>query len=361
MVPNSSAFVVDRNSFRHLVILGDMESKQPAFDVHWGVQQVYDFFKEQYNQLSFDGQGSPIVTFVNPGAAILNGVDSDPMDWIDNDQNAFANPESNTMFVGLSHPTPYKPEIELPYCDLGTIGHEFTHLVARNISIYGEAGALNESYADIIGMVIEHQKAAHLIEPSWELSWYVYYANYHQPAFQPGMLSIRSISDPSRLGNPSYYEEEGLWADPDDHEDDCGGIHGNCAVQNHMFYLLVTGGSRVNSKGNSYNIEQAVDELEACAIMRRALVYYGTKEMDYVDARINSVLAAGELFPGQHHVASINQAWNAVEVENQLPTALDKLHVGQHLAPQIYDLFGREVSHATAKGFYIINGKKVIR
>lgn len=45
-----------------IMIRGGLASMQPALDVHWGMQQVYDFYLEHFGLDSYDGKGSPIYT-----------------------------------------------------------------------------------------------------------------------------------------------------------------------------------------------------------------------------------------------------------------------------------------------------------
>ena len=108
------------------------------------------------------------------------------------------------------------------------MGHEFTHGVTQSEAglIYNnESGALNESFSDIFGEMVE----------SWAEGICDYLVGADRGA-------IRSFINPNTYGQPDTY----LGTDWYTGTADNGGVHTNSGVQNHWFYLVSEGGSGTN-------------------------------------------------------------------------------------------------------------------
>ena len=109
------------------------------------------------------------------------------------------------------------------------IAHEFTHMVTYHTSsleYFGESGALNESFSDIIGITVK-QKVKNL-PGNWVHS--------EGEAVDPQVKGLRDMENPESMGNPGIYQGE-YWVNPSSSED-YGGVHINSGVQNHWFSNL---------------------------------------------------------------------------------------------------------------------------
>jgi hypothetical protein len=121
------------------------------------------------------------------------------------------------------------------------VTHEFTHAVTRfrasfggGLSYFWLAGALNESYSDVMAFL--HTGDPRLAEGI--------------PGREEG---IRDLSDPTIFLDPNRYSDlRPLAVDPDEEFDpydptgiykDNGGVHTNSGIPNHAAYLLARGGT----------------------------------------------------------------------------------------------------------------------
>lgn len=191
--------------------------------------------------------------------------------------------------------------------DLGVmdvVAHEYTHGVTHYASFLPytkEMGAINESFSDIFGEIVEN---------------WVFSTNNWQVATDCG-TTLRSFINPNVYAQPSYYKGA-YWHNTNgttaqDSADNFG-VHTNSGVQNYMFYLLVNGGSGINTFGRTVSI-QPVGMLTARAIAYNALENYVGPFTDYPDAR-ECWLAASDVMYGwcSFENMQVAKAWDAVGV-----------------------------------------------
>ena len=260
----------------------------PALDAHWGMEKTYDFYLNVFRRNSYDDRGGVIRQYVNHPSFDKN--------------YAGANLRlQNTMFYGLGDGVNYHPLVSLDI-----IGHEFTHLVIGNNGIgslvyQAESGALNESFADIMGTAIEFHTD---VDPDWTIGEQFVLKS-------PGF--IRSMSDPKQVKHPDTYMGT-HWVNTSYTSNDHGGVHTNSGVQNYWFYLLCEGGSGTNDLGNSYGVT-GIGIVEARRIAYRNLTTYLTKHATYQDAYQGSLQATADIFgnPSRQYTA-VQQAWYAVGI-----------------------------------------------
>ncbi len=109
--------------------------------------------------------------------------------------------------------------------------HELTHAVTEHTAdlIYrNQSGALNESYSDIFGEIIDLDYATGNDDPADD--WYM-------GEDIPGIGAIRNMANPPEFGDPdkvSIYDCTSL---------DNGGVHINSGIPNKAAYLMAEGGS----------------------------------------------------------------------------------------------------------------------
>ena len=89
-------------------------------------------------------------------------------------------------------------------------------------------------------------------------------------------------------------------------------IHHGAGPNNHMFYLLVAGGtSRCNG-----NVVTGIGREKAIAIWYRAVTDYMTSSTDYAAARVACLNAAAALYgTGSAEYNAVNAAYTAVNVK----------------------------------------------
>lgn len=273
-------------------------SGHPAVDVHWGMEKTYDFYSNVFSRNSYDGNGSILKNYVN-GALQIMGTQL----------NAGALPAPyNVMVYGMGGQ--YGNVTMLPLVGIDVAGHEYSHMVVNyngngGLTYQGESGALNESFADIMGTCVEFYAN---VNPDWLMG----------EDCVSGASSFRSMSNPNAGGlgaQPDTYNGQ-YWANTSNLQNDHGGVHTNSGVQNFWFYLLCQGGSGTNDLNNAYSVT-GIGIAQARAIAYRNLTNYLSPTATYMDAYNGSLQAAQDLYgnPSTQYTA-VRQAWYAVGIGN---------------------------------------------
>jgi len=226
--------------------------------------QAYEYFKEKHVRNGISGAGDNIVSIVN-----VSGEDGSSMG------NAFWNGfaifygNGNSAFFPLGR-------------GLDVAGHEMSHGVVQNtanLRYQGESGALNESFADVFGAMIDRN------------NWTIGEDVVKSGAFPSGAL--RDLEDPhngaatndfARGWQPKHVDEQYLGSQ------DNGGVHINSGIPNHAYYRIAT----------------ELGKTKAEQIFYRALTVYLTKSSNFVDFR-NAVLTSTlDLYGSDDQVKVVN-------------------------------------------------------
>lgn len=243
------------------------ETAHPVVDVHWGISRTWDYFNENFDYQSFDGEGGLILNYYN-GTAMYVGTQ--------NNAAALPAPE-NAMVYGTGDGIDFNP-----FVSLDVTAHEFTHLITSNTSnleYTGESGALNESFSDIMGAAIEFYAKPETA--NWEIG----------EEMGITLPFLRSMSNPNApadfssamaMPQPDTYLGT-YWAPTGSSDPDNGGVHINSGVGNYWFYLLSVGGSGTNDNGDAYNVSGLGIDL-AADIVFHTFTQYLTPTSNYHDA-----------------------------------------------------------------------------
>lgn len=252
---------------------------QGARDAHWGAEKTYDYFWNQHNRNSIDNNGFKLLSYVHYNTNYANAF------W-DGTRMTYGDGNGTSTFI---------------FTTLDICGHEITHGLTSNSSnlIYnGESGALNESYSDIFGTLIENYGRP----GNW--NWKV---GEDMTASGNG---IRNMQNPAQFSDPDTYGGQFWYTGTADN----GGVHTNSGVSNFWFYLLSTGGSSTNDLAQAYNVS-ALGLNQAAQIAFRALTVYYTPNTNYANARLLTIQAAKDLFGNcSNQVIQTTNAWHAVGV-----------------------------------------------
>ncbi len=249
---------------------------QCATDAHWGLEGVYDFYKNTplINRNSIDGAGGSIDGYIHYSTSYNNAM------WT-----------GNEMVFGDGDGT------QFTYMEgLDVMGHECSHGVTQHtcaLQYSGESGALNEGFSDCIGTSVEWYW-----RPS-QKDWII------GAEITPNGLGIRSMKSPKNNGQPDCYNGTN-WslADP----------HIGSGVMNYWYYLGIAGGSGTNDIGNAYNVT-GIGMTKMQAILYRAWDIYMTSTSNFSDTRTATENACTDLYPiGCADLAAVQEAWYAVGV-----------------------------------------------
>lgn len=260
-----------------------------ATEVMWATQKTFDYFNVAHNRniadsvtiskINYTGDFYGAYYFSQQGEIVY-------CDGNESTHNAYTTPD--------------------------IVGHELTHGVNKfsaNLINRYQSGALNESFADIFGALVE----AHCLgNTDWVIGTQV----------SPTNNGLRNLAKPKdetmKTQQPNTFLGEN-WQLPSSicirNNDQCG-VHKNSGVQNYWFYLLANGGNGINDNGFSYAIT-GIGKQKAAQIAYRNLTNYLTPSATYKDARQGAIQAAIDLF-GENslEVKQTQSAWRAVGVTN---------------------------------------------
>ncbi|MGB3231929.1 MAG: M4 family metallopeptidase [Mycobacterium sp.] len=182
-----------------------------AVSAHANTAVVYDYFADVLDRTSFDGAGAHVEVSIRYSPSTAGNKYA----------NAFWDPTRQQFAYGNSG---------YLQAALDIVGHEFTHAVVSHVvgtggSVldYGESGALNEAYADVLGALIEAKSGA----GRWlvgEDSDYGTVRNLADPA------SVRTSLGPYRAHYATRYTGAA----------DDAGEHINSTIFSHAAYRMMT-------------------------------------------------------------------------------------------------------------------------
>ncbi len=201
-------------------------TNRAAVSAHVNAARVQDFYKTVLQRDGIDDKGMELRSLVNVTAAsmeapptLLNAFWWDGRMW-------YGQVRRGERLVSLSR-----------YLDV--IGHELTHGVVESTSklVYQtQSGALNESFADCAGVIINNWYTApdrHDVATwSWEIG----------PGLRPDGRPLRDFSNPSRLGHPDHMDKFRALrpGEVPSRGNDQGWVHFNSNIHNKAVHNLLT-------------------------------------------------------------------------------------------------------------------------
>ncbi|MEZ5039679.1 MAG: M4 family metallopeptidase [Saprospiraceae bacterium] len=241
---------------------------------HYNAGVAYEYFWNTFSRKSINGQGGTIISIINvtdeDGGGFDNAFWSGSAMFYGNGKNAF------TPLAGA----------------LDVAGHEMSHGVVQttaNLEYQSQSGALNESFADIFGAMIDRE--------DWKMGEDVVRTN----VFPSGAL--RDLSDPHNGGNgfgsrgwqPAHMNEYVNL--PETEDGDNGGVHVNSGIPNKAFFLFAS----------------QVGKEVAEQVYYHALVNYLTRFSQFVDLRL-AILQSAAVKYNQTVVNAAANAFNQVGI-----------------------------------------------
>ncbi|HHM20419.1 MAG TPA: hypothetical protein ENJ20_00220, partial [Bacteroidetes bacterium] len=264
----------ENNNFQaaHLASANNTWANPTAVSAHYNGGLAYDYFKNKFGRESINGQGGTIISLIN--IVENNGQQMD---------NAFWN--GAAMFYGNGNVAFDQPLAK----SADVAGHEMSHGVIQstaNLEYMGESGALNESFADVFGAMIDPDR-------DWQIGEDI----TNTSIFPTGAL--RDLQNPHNGGSglsdngyqPAHYDERYTGTQ------DNGGVHINSGIPNKAFQLFA----------------DAVGKDRAEQVWYRALTRYLFRSAQFVDCRIAVEQAAADLY-GTTEVDAARAAFSAVGI-----------------------------------------------
>lgn len=263
----------ENNNFDYTEVSSNNNSwnDRTSVSAHYNSGKAFEYFQDVHNRNSIDGNGGNIFSLIHVADQNGNGMD-----------NAFWNGQA--MWYGDGNQA-FQPLAR----GLDVAGHEISHGVVQstaNLTYQGESGALNESFADVFGAMIDRD--------DWQMGEDVVNIQF----FPSGAL--RDLEDPHNGAasgdfqggfQPKHVNE--MFTGSEDN----GGVHINSGIPNHAFYLFAT----------------AVGKDKAEKVWYRALTLYLTASSQFIDLRLATERAAEDLY-GNTEVNALRSAMDQVGI-----------------------------------------------
>ena len=262
------------------------EGKPPAGDreideAYDGIGQTFDFYQAAFGRRSIDDRCLQLVGSVHYGPAQDNAYwNGKQMIFGDGDGVIF---DRFTRTVDIA-------------------GHELSHGVDQyeaNLEYEGQPGALNESFADVFGiMVKQHGLKVTAGKADWLIG---------KGIFMPGIKgkALRSMKDPGTAYNDKRLGKDPQPAHMDGYvttQEDNGGVHINSGIPNRAFCLTATriGGYAWEKAGKIWYL---------------ALTDLLPKDAGFQQAADTTFAAAGRLFgAGSSEQEAVAYGWSTVGI-----------------------------------------------
>jgi Zn-dependent metalloprotease len=276
-----------------------------AVDGHAYAGYTYDFYFKRFGRRGLDGNDLKVRSIVHPvrlqdyalyspdviGFFFANAF------YAGNGVILLGEGLPPGVTLGGQHFTPFAGALDV-------VAHELTHGVTQYTSslIYqGESGALNESFSDMMGTSAEF-----FFQPpgSGPLK-----ADYllGEDITSPG--AVRAMDDPALLGYPDHYSR--LYRGPNDG----GGVHFNCTIPDHVYFLAIEGG-RNRTSGLTVQGVGAANREQIEKVMYRAFTLMMPSAASFSVARAVTIQSARDLYgAGSAAERAVSQAWTAVGVQ----------------------------------------------
>ncbi|HEY1055625.1 MAG TPA: M4 family metallopeptidase, partial [Emticicia sp.] len=259
----------NNTKYSHILSSTGTSWNATSVSAHYNAGICYDFYRTKFNRNSLDGKGSTIISVINIADEDGKGMD-----------NAYW----NGAFMGYGNGRDaFKPLAGA----LDVAGHEMTHGVVEasaRLEYQNQSGALNESFADIFGAMIDRD--------DWTIGEEVIKAG----AYPSGAL--RSLQNPNQGGtkDPGYQPKtmSQYLVLENTEEQDNGGVHINSGIPNYAFYLFAS------------NANVGKDKAEQ--VYYRALTKYLTRTSKFVDARLAVIKAATDLYGNNSAIVNAAKA-----------------------------------------------------
>jgi Zn-dependent metalloprotease len=262
---------------------GGAASRDPAVNEAWeGAGRTWDYFRRVHNRRSIDDRGMRIESTVHFGEGFSNAHwNGRQMIYGDGDGKYFR------RFTA----------------SLDVVAHELTHGVsqyAAGFGFTGQAGALAEHFSDVFGVLAKQYARKQLASrASWVVGDQLFTRRVHGDGIRSLKAPGTAYDDPILGRDPQPAHMRGYVRSTSDQR----GVHVNCGIPNHAFYLAAT-----MLGGRAWEV--------AGRIWYRALTWELGPRSRFQHCADATARAASDLYGTKSEpVAAILAAWNAVGID----------------------------------------------
>jgi thermolysin len=278
----------------------------PDVDGHVYAGYTYDYYYKRFGRHGLDNNDLPLTVLIHPARrADLTTASSDVVGLFY--LNAFY-AGNGVVVYGEGLPpgftsAPFHQTVDFFSGGLDIVAHELSHGVTEFSSglVYmNESGALNEAFSDFMGVSVKfffRPAGNGLMQANYELG---------SDVLRPG--GIRSFDNPGVFGDPDHYSNRFVG------DADNGGVHTNCTIIDHAFYLAIEGGTNRTS-GLSVQGVGAANRDQIEKIFYRGFTFFLSSNANFSMARAATIQAARDLYGSvSAPERAVIQAWTAVGV-----------------------------------------------
>lgn len=190
-----------------------------AVSAHANAAHVLDFYRGVLARQGVDDKGMYVISVIN----VTDSAHQTPPEW----HNAVW--YDNKMWYGQDKDGNGGLRSYARFLDV--IGHELTHGVTQftaDLIYKGQSGALDESFSDIFGVLINNWHPVGGFRKLEEFDWQI------GRGLGKDGKPLRDLSDPAVTGDPA------LMKDYLTTTADSGGVHTNSNIHNKVFYNVLT-------------------------------------------------------------------------------------------------------------------------
>ena len=239
-----------------------------AVSAHDNMARAYEYFLQNHGRRGIFPDGRPMISVVH-----VTKKDGKPMDNAIWNGTLMAFGDGGDVFSPLAGA-------------LDVAAHEMTHGIIEqtvNLEYRFQSGALNESFADIFGAMVDDE--------DWQMGEDIVNKAYYPSG------AMRDLRDPH---NGAVPRGNGWQPAHMDEYNDYGGVHVNSGIPNRAAYLVAEAIGREKTAQIYYHI------LEACYLPPRS---------QFIDCRLAAECAARDLFgEGASEVGDVSSAYDAVGI-----------------------------------------------
>lgn len=201
-------------------------TNRAAISAHANASRVLDFYNVVLQRNGIDDNGMDLISLVNVTAATMQAPPTLLNAFWFRNRMWYGQTRQNGRLVSLSR-------------FLDVIGHELTHGVIETTSnlVYAtQSGALNESFADVAGVIIrnwyEAPDRADVATWDWEIGL----------GLRADGRPLRDFADPSRTGHPKHMDDFRRLnpGELPSRANDQGWVHFNSNIHNKAVHNLLT-------------------------------------------------------------------------------------------------------------------------
>ncbi|NDK37406.1 M4 family peptidase [Pseudoxanthomonas gei] len=266
-----------------------------AIGAHANVAETVRFLRDVLKRNNIDNRGGEVVSTVNCwDREESTGTDRE---W----RNAYWNGEQ-MVYGQVAFPDGSMLSIASM---LDVVAHELFHGVTEatsRLEYQSQAGALNESYSDIFGVIISNRG-----KPVGKWTWEV-----GRDFNGPGTF-LRSLADPTRFDQPRHMRNFRRSVPPYTYErNDYGWVHDNSGIHNFAAYKILT-----RKRGSKFLFSPE----QVAAMFFLALTIHLSRTSDFAASRRAVLAATRSLFrkdpPAtlKYKVAAVASAFAAVGIK----------------------------------------------